>query len=169
MSDSLQLHGLQHTRLLYPSPSPKVFLNLCPLSQWCHLIISFSVVPFSSCLQFFPASGSFSMSWLPSGGQSIGSFSFSISLSNEYSRLISFRIDWFDHLAVQGTVKNLLQHHSSKASVLWHLAFFMVQFSPPYMTMDILTIWTFVSKVMSLLFNMLSRFVIAFLPRSKLF
>ena len=95
------------------------------------------------------------------------SFSFSISLSNEYSGLISFRIHWLDLLAVQGTFKSLLQHHSSKASVLWHSAFFMVQLSHPYMTTGkniALTLWTFVGKVMSLPFNMLSRFVIAFLP-----
>ena len=98
------------------------------------------------------------------------SFSFSISLSNEYSGLISFRMDWFDLLAVQGTLKSLLQHHSSKASILWCSAFFMVQLSHPYMTTrktTALTIWTFVGKVMSLLFNMLSRLVITFLPRSK--
>ena len=98
------------------------------------------------------------------------SFSFSISPSNEYSRLISFRIDWFDLFAVQGTLKSLLQHHSSKASILQHSAFFMVQLSYPYMTTGktiALTRWTFVGKVMSLLFNMQSRFVIVFLPRSK--
>ena len=98
------------------------------------------------------------------------SFSFSISLSNDYSGLISFRIDWFDLLAVQGTLKSLLQHHSSKASILWHSDFFMAQLSHPYMTTGktiVLTIWTFVGKVMSLLFNMLSKFAIAFLPRSK--
>ena len=98
------------------------------------------------------------------------SFSFSISPSNEYSGLISFRIDWFDLLEVQGTLTSLLQHHSSKASILWHLAFFMVQLSHPYMTTGktiVLTRWTFISKVMSLLFNILSRFVIAFLPKSK--
>ena len=97
------------------------------------------------------------------------SFSFSITLSNEYWGLISFRIEWFD-LVVQGTLKSLLQHHSSKASVLQYSAFFRVQLSHPYMTTGktkTLTRWTFVSKVMSLLFNMLSRFVIAFLPRSK--
>ena len=97
------------------------------------------------------------------------SFSFSISPSNEYSGLISFRMDWLDLLAVQGTLKSLLQHHSSKASILWHSAFFIVQLSHPYMTAGktiALTIWTFVSKVISLLFNMLSRLVIAFLPRS---
>ena len=101
-----------------------------------------------------------------SGGQSIGA-----SASNEYSELISFRIDWLDLLAVQGTLKSLLQHHGSKPSILQHSAFFMVQLSHPYMTTSrktiALTRWTFVSKVMSLLFNMLSRFVIAFLPRSK--
>ena len=98
------------------------------------------------------------------------SFSFSISPSNGYSGLISFRIDWFDLLAIQGTLKSLLWHHSSKASILWHSAFFMVQFSHPYMTTGkaiALTRQTFVGKVMSLLLNMLSRLVIAFLSRSK--
>ena len=97
-------------------------------------------------------------------------WSFIFSPSNEYSGLISFRIFWFHLLAVQGTLKSLLQHHSSKASILWCSAFFIVQFSHPYMTTGktiALTRWTFVGKVMSLLFNMLSRFVIAFLPRSK--
>ena len=98
------------------------------------------------------------------------SFSFSISPSNEYSGLISFRIDWLDLLAVQGTLKSLLQHHSSKASILQHSAFFIVQLSHPYMTTGktiALTRWTFVGKVMSLFFNMLSRLVITFLLRSK--
>ena len=98
------------------------------------------------------------------------SFSFSISPSNEYSGLISFRMDWLDLLAVRGTLKRLLQNHSSKASVLWHSAFFIVQLSHPCMTAGetvALTRWTFVGKVTSLLFNTLSRFVIAFLPRSK--
>ena len=98
------------------------------------------------------------------------SFSFSISPSNKYSGLISFRMDWLDLLAVQGTLKSLLLHHSSKASILWHSAFFIVQLSHPYMTTGKtigLTGWTFVGKVMSLLFNMLSRLVITFLPRSK--
>ena len=98
------------------------------------------------------------------------SFSFSISPSNEYSGLISFRINWLDLLAVQGTLKSLLQHHSSKASILWHSAYFMVQLSHPYMPTGkkiALTRWTLVSKVMSLLFNMLSTLVTAFLPRSK--
>ena len=98
------------------------------------------------------------------------SFSFSISPSNEYSGLTSFRIDWLDLLAVQGTLKSLLQHHSSKASILWCSAFFMVHLSYTYMTTGkpiALTRWTFVGKLMSLLFNMLSRLAIAFLPRSK--
>ena len=98
------------------------------------------------------------------------SFNFSISPSNEYSGLISFRIDWFDLHAVQWTLESLLQDHSPKASILWYSAFFMVQFSYPYMTTEEIitfTIHTFVGKVMSLLFNMLSSFVIAFLPRSK--
>ena len=98
------------------------------------------------------------------------SFSFNISSWNEYSRLISFRIYWFDLFAVQKTLKSLLQHHSSKASILWLSAFFTVQILHPYMTTGktiALIRWTFVSKVISLLFNMLSRLVIAFLPRSK--
>ena len=98
------------------------------------------------------------------------SFSFSISPSSEYSGLISFRMDWLDLLAVQATLKSLLQHHSSKASMLWHSAFFTVQLSHPYMTTGktiALTRWTFVGKVMSLLLNTLSRLVITFLPRSK--
>ena len=105
-----------------------------------------------------------------SGGQSYWSFSFSISPSSEYSGLISFRIDWFDIFTVQGTLKSLLQYHSSKASLLQHSAFFMVQLSYPYMTTSktiALTRGTFVQKVMSLLFNMLSRLVIAFLSRGK--
>ena len=97
-------------------------------------------------------------------------FSFNISSSNEHSGLISFRMDWLDLLAGQGTLKSLLQHHSSKASVLWHSVFFIVQLSHPYMTTGktiALTRWNFMGKVMSLLFNMLSRLVIAFLPRNK--
>ena len=98
------------------------------------------------------------------------SFSFSISPSSEHPGLISFRMDWLDLLAVQGTLKSLLQHHSSKASILWHSTFFIVQLSHPYMTTRktiALTRWTCVGKVMTLLFNMLSRLVITFLPRSK--
>ena len=105
--------------------------------------------------------------FFPSGGQSIRA---SASPSNEYSGQIPFRMDWLDLLAIQGTLKSLHQHHSSKASILWHSAFFIVQLSHPYMTTGkaiALTRWTFVGKVMSLLFNMLSRLVITFLPRSK--
>ena len=134
--------------------------------------ISSSVAPFSFGLQSFPASGSFLMSWLfTSSSQSkYSSFSSRLSRSNEYLGLISFRIDWFDRLAVQGTLKSLLQHHSSKASVLQCSAFFMAQLSHPYMTTGktiALTIRTCVGKVMSLLFNVLSGFVTAFFPRSK--
>ena len=126
VSDSLRPHRLQHSRAPCPSPTPRVYPN--SLSRWWHLNISSSVVPFSSCLQYFPTSGSFQMSQLfVSGGQSIG-FSFNISPSNEYSGLIFFRMDWLDLLAVQGTIKSLLQHHSSKASILCS-AFFIVQLS----------------------------------------
>ena len=131
---------------------------------------SHPVVPFSSCLQSFPASGSFPESVLSIRWPKYWSFSFSISPSKEYSGLISFRTDWFDLLAVQGTLKNLLQHYSSKASILWCSAFFIVQFSHQHMTTGktiALIRWTFLGKVMSLLFNMLSRLVITFLPRSK--
>ena len=117
--------GLQDARLPCPSTSPRACSNSSPLSRWCHPTISSSNVPFSSCLQSFPASGSFPMSWLfASGGQR--DFSFSICPSNEYSGLISFRIDWFDLLSVQVTLKSHPQHHGSKASVLQCLAFFMV-------------------------------------------
>ena len=134
--------------------------------------ISSSVVPFSSCPQSFTASGSLQISQLfASGGQSIGvSASTSVFPMNEHPGLISFRMDWLDLLAVQGTLKSLLQHHSSKASILQHSAFLIVQLSHPYMTTGktiALTKQTFVGKVMSLLFNMLSRLVITFLPTSK--
>ena len=121
MPDSLQPHGLQHARLPCPPPSPGACSNSCPLSQWCLPTTSSSIVPFSSCLQSFPASGSFSISQFFASG----SFSFSVSPSNEYSGLISFRNDWLDLLVVQGTLKSLLQHHSSKASVLRCSAFFI--------------------------------------------
>ena len=145
-------------------------LNSCPSSRWCHPAISYSVVPFSSCPQSLPASGSFPESTLHMRWPKYWSFSFSISPSNEHSGLISFRMDWLDLLAVQGTLKSLLQHHSSKASIFWCLAFLTVQLSHPYMTTGktiALTRQTFVGKVMSLLFNMLSRLVITFLPGSK--
>ena len=111
------------------------------------------VDPFSSCHLSFPASGSSPVSqFFASGAQRVGSFSFSISPSNEYSGLISFRMDWLDLLAVEGTLKSLLQHHSSKASILWRSAFFIVQLSQSYMTIEktiILTRWTFVGKVIN--------------------
>ena len=171
MSNSLQPHELQHARPPCPSPTPRVQPNPSPLSRWCHPIVSSSVVPFSSCPHSFPASGSFQMSQLfTSGSPEYWSLSFNISPSNEHPGLISFRMDWLDLLTVLGTLKSLLQHHSSKASILWCSSFLIVQLSHPYMTTGktiALTRWTFVDKVMSLLFNMLSRLVITFLPRSK--
>ena len=108
----------KHTRLPCPSPTPRVYSNSCPLSQWCHPNISSSVIPFTSCPQSFPASGSFPMSCLfSSDGQSIGTSNFSISLSNKYSGLASFWIDWFDFLAVQETLNNV-HHQNLKASIL---------------------------------------------------
>ena len=119
VSNSLWPHESQHTRPPCPSPTPGVHSNSCSSSQWCHPAISSSVSPFSSCPQSLPASGSFPVSQLFAwGGQSTG-FLFSISPSNEHPGLISFRMDRLDLLAVQGTLKSLLQHHSSKASILW--------------------------------------------------
>ena len=134
MSDSLRPHGLWHAKLPCSSLSPRVSSNSYPLSRWCHPTISSSVVPFSSCLQSFPVLGRifsselvFCIRW-----PKYWSFSFSISPSNEYSRLISFRIDWFDHFAVQRTLKTLPQHHSSKASIFPHSPFFF--FNCPALT-----------------------------------
>ena len=153
------------------SPTLGACSNSCPLSQWCHSIIASSGIPFSSCLQSFPASGFFSNELvLRIRWPKYWSFSFSMSPSNESSGMISFRIDWLDLRVFQQTLSSLLQHHSSKASILQYSAFFMVQLSHPYMTTGktiALTIQTFVGKVMSLLLNMLSRLVIIFLPRSK--
>ena len=152
-------------------PTARVYSNSCPLSGWCHPTISSSVVPFS-CLQSFPASGSFPVNqFITSGGQSIG-VSASASVLHEHPGLICFRMDWLDLLAVQGTLNSLLQHHSSKASILWCSAFFIIQLSHPYMTTGktiAFTRWTFVGKVMCVLFNMLPRLVIAFLPWEKKF
>src|SRR5574341_1038642 len=170
MSNSLQPHESQHARPLCPSPTPEVHSNSCPSSQRCHPAISSSVVPFSSCPQSLPASESSNESTLRMRRRKYWSFSFSIIPSKEHPGLISFRMDWLDLLAVQGTLKSLLQHHSSKASILRSSAFFIVQLSHPYMTTGktkALTRWTFVGKVTSLLLNMLSRLVITFLPRSK--
>ena len=114
MSDSLWPHGQQHARLPCPLPTPSVYSNSCSLSWWFHPTISFSVIPFSSHLQSFPGLGSFLMSqFFASGDQSIGVSASKSSPSNEHSGLISFRMDWLDLLAVQGTLKSLLQHHSS--------------------------------------------------------
>ena len=139
MSKSLPPHGLQHTRLLCPSLSPWVCSNSSLLSQRCYPTIWSSVDPFPSCPGYFQWVGSSHQYW-----------QFSISLSNEYSGLVSFRMDWFDLLVVQGTFKSLFQHHSSKASVLQCSAFFMVLLSCPYMTtgktITLTTIWLFVSK-----------------------
>ena len=140
----------QHARPPCPSPTPGVHSDSCPSSQWCHPAISSSVIPFSSCPQSLPASESFPMSQLlTSGGPKYWSFSFSISLSKEHPGLISFKMDWSDLLVVQGTLKSLLQHHSSKASILQHSAFFTVQLSHPYMTTGktiALTRWTLLAK-----------------------
>ena len=157
VSDSSWTHGLQHARFPYPSLSPRVCSNSCPLSQWYHLTIIFSVIPFSCCLQSFPASGSFPVSqFLESSGQSIGALaSASVLPMNIQAGLIFFRIDWFDLLAVQRTLESLLQHHSSKASILLRSAFFILQLSHPYMTTGktiALTRRTFVGKVMALCF-----------------
>ena len=153
-----------------PSPTPRVHSNSCPLSRWYHLAISSSVVPFSSFLQSLPASVFSNESTLHISWPKYWSFSFSIIPSKEIPGLISFRMEWLDILAVQGTLKSLLQHYSSKAPILQRSAFFTVQLSHPYMTSGktiALTRRTFVGKVMSLLLNMLSRLVITFLPRSK--
>ena len=169
VSGFLGPHELQHTRSPCPSLSPWVVPNWCPLVDapiqppLCHPLL---LLP-----SLFPSTEVFSNEsalhiWYPN----YWSFSFSISPSREYSGLISFRIDWFNVLAVQGILKSLLQHHSLKASNLQHSALFMVQISHLYMTtgkIKVLTVQTFVDKVMSLLFNVLSRLVINFLPRSK--
>ena len=170
MSDSLWPHELQHARPPCPSPIPGVHPNLCPLCWWYHPTVSSSVVPFSSSTQSFPASGSSQMSQLFASVAKILEFQLHISSSNEHPGLFSFRMDWLDLLAVQGTLKSLLQHHSSKASILQCSGFFIVQLSHTYMTNGktiALTRQTFVGKVMSLLFNMLSKLVITFLPGSK--
>ena len=155
VSDYLWPHALQHTRPPCPSPTSGVYSNSCPSSRWRQPTPSIRVFSNESTLLM-----RCTKYW---------SFSFSISPSNEHPGLISFRMDWLDLLAVQGTLKSLLQHHSSKASIFWCSAFFTVQLSHQYMTTGktiALTRWTFVGKVMSLRFNMLSMLVITFLPRS---
>ena len=161
MSDYLRTHGLQHTRPPCPSPTPRVYSNSGLMSRWCHSTISSSVIPFSSHLQSFLASESFQMSqFFASGGQSIG-------VSALASVLPMNTQDWsplgwtgVGSPCCPGIPKSLLQHYSSKASILQCSAFFIVQLSHPYMTTGktiALTRWTFIGKVMSLLFNMLSR------------
>ena len=159
VSDSLQPHGLQHRRLPSPSLSPRVCSNSCPFSRWFYLTISYHLLLLLPSI--FPSIRVFSnesvlhIRWPKY-------WTFSISPSNEYSGLISFRIDYFDLLAVQGTLKSLLWHHSLKASILWCSAFFMVQLLNLYMTTRKtmpLTRGITIGKVMSLLFDMLSRFV----------
>ena len=171
MSDSLRPHELQHARSPCPSPTPGVLPKLMSIElvmPSSHLILChplFLLPPIPPNIRVFSNESTLCMRWLK-----YWSFSFSINPSHEHPGLIFFRMDWLDLLAVQGTLKSLLQHHSSKASILWSSAFFTVQLSHPYMTTGktiTLTRWTFVGNVMSLLFNMLSRLVITFLPRSK--
>ena len=170
VSDCLRPHEPQHTRLPCPSPTPGVYPNSCPLVGdaiqpliLCHpFLLQPSIFP---SIRVFSNESAVCIRW-----PMYWSFNFNISPSNEYPGLISFRMDWLDLPAVQGTLKSLLQHHSSKASILLHSAFFTIQLSHPYMTTGktiAFTRWTFVDKVMSLLFNILLRLVITFLPRSK--
>ena len=170
VSNSLRPHGLQHTRPPCPSPTPGAYSNSCPPSQWSHPTISSSVIPFSSCPQPFPASASFQVSqFFASGGQNTG-------VSASASILPMNIQDWFP-LGWTGWIacsprdsQEFFEHQSSKTSSLQHSVFFMVQLSHPYMTTGktiALTRQTFVGQVMSLLFNILSRLVIACLPRSK--
>ena len=172
VSDTLSLHESQHARPPCPSSTPSspklMSIESVMLSNnliLCHPLL-FPPSIFSRIRMFFNESV-LCIRW-----PKYWSFSFNISPFNEHPGLISFRMNWLDLLAVQGTLKCILQHHSSKASILWHSVFFIVQLSYPNMTTGktiALTRWTFVGKVMSLLFNMLSRSVIAFLQRSKLF
>ena len=169
VSDSLQPRELQHAKPPCPSPTPRVYPNSCPSSRpFSHLILCSPLLllpPIPPSIRVFSNESTLHMR-----RPKCWSFSFSISPSNEHPGLISFRMDWLDLLTVQGTLKSLLQYHSSKASIFRHSAFFTVQLSHPYMTTGktiALTRWTFVGKVMSLLFNMLSMLVITFLSRSK--
>ena len=158
LSDSLQPHESQHARPPCPSWTPGVHSNSRPLSRWCHPAISscrplLLLPPIPPRIRVFSNESTLHMRW-----PKYWSFSFNIIPSNEHPGLIFFRMDWLDHLAVQGTLKSLLQHHSSKASIFWHSAFFIVQLSHPYMSTGktiALTRRTFVGKVMSLLLNML--------------
>ena len=172
MSDSLQPHAtMQQARPLCPSPTPKVYPNSYPLNWWCHPTISSSVVPFSSCCNLSQHQDLFK--WVSSSHQEAKILEFQLQHhpSNEHPGLIPFSMDWLDLLAVQGTPKSLLQHHSSKAPIL-HSAFFISNSHIHTWLLErtkALTRWTFVDKVMSLLFSMLARLVITFIPRSKSF
>ena len=171
MSSSLQPHGLQHSRLPCPSLSPRVCSNSCPLSRWCYLTISSSVDLFSSCLQSFPASGSFPMSCLfTTSGQSFGASALVSILPMNIQDWFTLGLTGWISLLFKGFSKVFSNDHSSKASILWCSTFFMVQLLHPFMTTGetiALTTQTFVGKVMSLLFNMLSKFAIVFLPRNN--
>ena len=170
MSDYSWPHEPQHARPPCPSRTPRVHPNTCPSSRWCHPAISSSVILFLLPPIFPSIRVFFSESALCTREPKYWSFSFNISPSSEHPGWISFKMDWLDLLALQGTFKSLLQHHNSKVSILPCSAFIIVQLSHPYVTTGktiALTRQTFVGKVMSLLFNMLSRLVINFLPRSK--
>ena len=145
MSDSLRPHGLQHARLPCPSPTSGAYSNACLLSWWCHPTISSFVVPLLQfCPPSFPQIRVFSNgSVLQIRWPKYWHFSFNISPSNEYSGLISFRVNWLDILAIQGTLKSLSQHHSWKASILWCSVFFMVQLSHPYMSTRKPQLWLY--------------------------
>ena len=153
MSDSLRPYELQHNRPPCPSPTPRIYSNSCPLSWWCHLNHLCFCRPLLLSPSIFPSIRIFSNeSALHIRCPKYWSFSFNISPSSEFSGLISFRMDWLDLFAVQGTLKSRLQHHSAKASILWRSAFFIVQLSHPYMTTGknmALTRCTYVGKVMS--------------------
>ena len=170
MSNSLGPYESQHARPPCPSPTPGIYRNPCPSSRWCDSAISSSVIPFSSCPQSLPALRSFPMNQLFTwGGQSTGVWASVLPMNTQdWSPL-----EWTGRIFLQSKgLLSLLQHHSSKTSILWHSAFFIVQLSHPYMTTGktiALTRQTFVDKVMSLLLNMLCRLVITFLPRSKRF
>ena len=169
VSDSLRLHGLQHDRLPCPSPTPRAYMNSI---HWVSDAIQPShplSAPFPPAFNLSQLQGLFQ--WVSSSHQVAKGLEFQ--LQHQSFKLISgliFRMNWLDLLAVHGTLKSFLQNHSSKLSIIWHSAFFILQLSHPYMTTGktiALTRWTFVGKVMSLLFNMLSRLLITLLPRSK--
>ena len=171
MSDSLQPQGQHHVRLPYPSPSPRVYSHSCPLSQWCHPTISSSVIPFSSCLLSFPSLGSFPVNQLfTSGGQRTGTSASASVLPINIQGWFPLGLTSLISLLSKGLSKVFSNTNRSQASILQHSAFFMVQFSRPYMTTGktmASTMWLFAGKAISLLFNTLFRFVIAFLRRSK--